>query len=434
MGHHEAVASPPVPEQATYREVFAVREFRALFGAQLLSVIGDQFARVALAVLVFERTSSAALTALTYALTFLPDLLGGPLLSGLADRYPRRSVMVSCDVLRAALVAVMAIPGTPLWVLGVLLFFLELGAAPFNAARAATLPSVLEGDRYVLGSAVSNLTYQAALLLGFGTGGALVAQVGTSEVLLADAVTFLLSGALIRFGVRARPTAPTGNDGSVWTDPFTRVATGARLVWRDRRLRALLAFGCLGSFYGVKEGLAVPYADELGGGPAVAGMLLAAAPAGTTVGMLVLGRWVRPDVRLRLLGPLAVLASGALVGCALRPGLAVTVALFTFSGLAAAYQLTANAAFVQSIPDASRGQAFGLAVTALRVGQGLAVLAAGVAAEATGPAPVIATAGALGVLAAIAAARALARATSPAVTHSRTAGPRDGLIRQARGS
>ena len=77
------------PEARTsYREVFAVGEFRALFSAQALSCAGDQFAQVAIAILVYGRTHSAFLTALAYALTYLPPIAGGPLLSGLADLFP----------------------------------------------------------------------------------------------------------------------------------------------------------------------------------------------------------------------------------------------------------------------------------------------------------------------------------------------------------
>lgn len=126
-------ADPDRP--ATFREVFAVAEFRVLFAAQLLSVVGDQFTRVALAVVVFARTGSAGLTALTYGLTYLPDLVGGPLLSGLADRYPRRAVMVASDLGRAVLVAAMAAPGLPLPALGGLLVAVQLLNAPFSAAR-----------------------------------------------------------------------------------------------------------------------------------------------------------------------------------------------------------------------------------------------------------------------------------------------------------
>src|SRR5947208_17102690 len=99
------------------RQLFAVPEFRALFAAFVASIAGDQLARVALTVLVFDRTGSAGLAGLTYALTVLPAIVGGPLLSGLADRLPRRRVMITCDVARAGLVAVMAIPALSLWVL-----------------------------------------------------------------------------------------------------------------------------------------------------------------------------------------------------------------------------------------------------------------------------------------------------------------------------
>ena len=80
----------PAEHQASYREVFAVGEFRALWSAQVLSYAGDQFAQVAIAILVYDRTGSAFFTALAYALTYLPPIIGGPLLSGLADLFPRR--------------------------------------------------------------------------------------------------------------------------------------------------------------------------------------------------------------------------------------------------------------------------------------------------------------------------------------------------------
>ena len=104
-----------VDERARYGDVFAEPEFRALWLAQLLSVAGDQLARVALTVLVFQHTHSALWTAVTYSVTFLPWLIGGLALAGLADRLPRRDVMVACDVTRAVLVAAMMAPGIPLW-------------------------------------------------------------------------------------------------------------------------------------------------------------------------------------------------------------------------------------------------------------------------------------------------------------------------------
>jgi hypothetical protein len=81
---------PPARATVTFREVFADREFRAIWLAELASIAGDQFARVALTVIVFHRTGSPLLTALTYAASYLPWLIGGLFLSSLADSYPRR--------------------------------------------------------------------------------------------------------------------------------------------------------------------------------------------------------------------------------------------------------------------------------------------------------------------------------------------------------
>jgi len=391
---------------AKYREVFAVQEFRALFAAHLLSVVGDQFARVALAVLVFDRTGSAGLTALVYALTFLPSLVAGPLLSGIGDRLPRRQVMVTADLARAALVAAMAVPGLPLPVVGVLLVLVEFLAAPFNAARAASLPLILEGDRYVVGSAVSNITYQLAQLAGFAGGGLLIAAVDPSGALLVDAATFAASAALVRFGMRPRPAPADGPDRRSW---WADLCGGAGLVWRDRRLRALVALACVSGCYITVEGLAVPYASSIGAGSVAAGLLMAANPTGAVVGMLMINRFA-PAARRRLLGPLAVAACVPLLACAWQPNLGVTFALWTASGVASAYQIVANAEFVRMVPDRRRAQAFGLAVTALLAAQGIGVLVAGVAADRIEPGVVIACAGVVGILLAAAAAAAWSRA------------------------
>src|SRR5215470_2263524 len=386
---------------ATYREVFAVRGFRALFVAHLLSAVGDQFARVALAVLVFDRTRSAGLTALTYALTFLPSLLAGPLLSGMADRLPRRSVMVVSDLARMVLVAAMALPGLPLLAVGALLVIVQILAAPFNAARAATLPAILDGDRYVVACTVSNMTYQLAQLAGFAVGGVLVGTLGPTEALLLDAATFAASAALVRFGLRARPAAAMARTArSRWSRDIT---DGAGLVWRDRRLRALVMLASISGFYITVEGLSVPYADEIGGGPATVGLLMAANPAGTLLGMALISQ-LAPEHRNQLLGPLAVAACAPLLGCALHPGLMITLALWALSGLASAYQVVANAEFVRSVPDSRRAQAFGLAVTVLVAAQGVGVVLAGTAADRDGPAMVVAVAGAVGMVAAALAA------------------------------
>lgn len=395
---------------ARYRDVFAIGEFRVLFAAHLQSVLGDQLARVALAVLVFERTGSPGLAALTYALTFVPDLVGGSLLAGLADRYPRRALMVACDVARAALVAVMALHGMPIWALCVLLVAVQLAGAPFKAARAAVLPAILAGDRFVVGNGVMNTTFQVGLLGGFAGGAPVVAGLGTGWALLLDAATFAVSAVLIGAGLRPHLPAEDPVAGRPRTT-LESLRAGISLVWRDRRLRALLALACLAGFYAVPSGLAVPYAAQIGEGTAAVGLLLAADPAGTAVGAVLLTRLVPPAWRLRLLGPLAVATSAVLLPTALAPGLWITVALWTLCGVLGAHDVVTSSAFMQKVPDESRGQAYGLAAAALRAAQGLGIALAGLLAEISTPAVAVGSFALVGVVVGIGAAISWRRAT-----------------------
>lgn len=396
-------------DRARWRDVFGHAEFRALFAAGVLSVVGDQLARVALSVLVFDRTASAGLTAVAYALTYVPDLLFGPLLAGIADRFPRRGVMIVTDLARAVLVAAMAIEALSLGVIALLLVAVQAFGSPFNAARAATLPVVLPGDHYVLGKAANDMVNQFSQVLGFGTGGVVVVAVGTSGALLLDAATFLLSALLLATGVSRRPVPArpevTGRQPS-WVGDLR---AGTALVARTPTLRSLIALAAVAGFYVTVEGLAVPYAAQIGGGPEAAGLLLAASPAGAVAGMWLITLW-SPEKRMRLLGPLAVAACLPLVFCATTPGLATTLVLWTLSGLASAYHLPASAAFVQAVPDHCRAQVFGVASTALKSSQGLGILAAGAVAERTSPSVALAIAGATGSVAALAAGRSWNRA------------------------
>jgi MFS family permease len=400
--------------QPTFREVFAVTEFRALWLAQLLSVAGDQLARVAMTVLVFDRTHSALWTALTYAVTFLPWVIGGLALSGLADRLPRRQVMVACDVARMVLLCVMALVSleaaspAALWGMVALLFVVTLLDSPFKSARSAMLPDVLPGERYVLGIAVTQTTLQVGMVTGFAVGGVVVAGLGVRTALLADAATFAASALLIQLWVRQRPAAAQQAVGR--RSQFAEMAAGVRLVFGDRTLRTVMLLGWLVAFYVVPMGLAAPYAASFRTSlpiPVSTGLVFAAGPFGTAVGAVVLGRLVGPASRQRLMGPLAIAACGLLALFWLRPDLVAALLIIAGSGACASYQLAANAVFVAAVPPERRGQAFGLANGGMQVTQGLWIILAGGAASANAVSPAVAIAISGGLGAVLAAALAI---------------------------
>jgi hypothetical protein len=98
------------------------------------------------------------------------------------------------------------------------------------------------------------------------------------------------------------------------------------------------------------------------------------------------------------MGPMAVLSCAVLIVAALRLNLVVSMALFALSNSFAMYQVAANTAFVERIPNEHRGQAFGLANAGLIVGQGVAFALAGAAAEVVPPSTVVALSGGIGAL------------------------------------
>jgi hypothetical protein len=290
----------------------------------------------------------------------------------------------------------MALPGMPLAALFALLLAASVLAPPFDAARAATVPDVLDGDRYVVGSSLSNITGQLVQVVGFVLGGAVVAAVHPRGALLIDAATFLVSAAFVRFGLRHRPAADAVGRPTLIAD----VVEGARVVFSSPLLRSIVLLAWSGAAFSVvPEGLAVTYARRAGEGALATGVLTAAAPFGTVVGALVVGRFVAPARRVRLMLPLAAATFVPLLATILGPPVWLAAVLWCCSGMGLAYQLPANATFVSALPAYARGRAFGLAQSGLQVFQGLSLAGGGALALVLAPSTVVAIAGVLGLVA-----------------------------------
>lgn len=389
----ESAAQPE--QKATFHDVFRPREARYLYAAFVLSLLGDQLAKVAISVLVYDRTSSPLLTAASYAISYAPWIIGGPVLSSYADRFPRRQVLIACDVARAAIVGCLALPGIPLPALIALLFIASLFAPPFEGARSATWPEILRGDAYVVGNAITVTTHQVGQVLGFLAGGALVAAMTARGALGLDAATFVLSAALVLIGVRPRPAPRNGSDAapSVWHE----TKAGIQLVFGDVQLRSivLLVWTAAGFSY-AWAGLAAPWANQLDGGARAVGLLLASGPVGMFVGGVILARLVSPATRRKVMLPLAVLAPLVLAPMMLIHELWLTLVFLAVSGAATAFNIPLNAIFVLAVPGEFRGRAFGIAQSGMQAAQGLGVLLAGAAATTLAPNTVVTLSGLIG--------------------------------------
>lgn len=378
-----------------YGRVFAVREFRAVFAAHLLSLLGVVVAEIALSVLVYDLTGSPLLSALAFALGFLPYVVGGTLLAGVADRLPARRVLVLCDLVCAACVLPMTLPGAHIAVLLALRCALAVVSPVFAGTRMATLADILgDGDLFVLGRSLLRIVSQGALLAGYGVGGVLLTVVSPRHALLITVVTFCASAGLLRFGTRRRPARAAASGGNTLV---TDSLKGARQVLADRRVRVLLfLFWVPPMFAVVPEALAAPYADDLGVGSVGLGLLMCALPVGTIAGELWAGARLRPAARERIALPLVCVTLLPYVGYALRPGLPVSLLLLFLSGAGSAYTLGLDQWFVRAVPEGLRGRAMTLLTAGLMTIQGVGMALAGVAAQFAGVAWTVAGAGVVG--------------------------------------
>ncbi|MEW9548144.1 MFS transporter [Nonomuraea sp. NPDC050783] len=391
------------PARAAYREVFAVGEFRVLFAGYTLFLGGETVKMLALSVTVYAGTGSSLLAALAYVAGFLPYALGGTLLLAYADRWPPRAVMAGYDLVRAAVAAVLAAGLLPPAATLVLVLVAGVPGAVAAAARSALLPDLLDGDRYVLGRAVFSMAAGGTQVLGFAAGGLLIAALGPYGALWITVASCLLSAALLRLRLAGRPGrgAATGH--------------AVRQTWRVNRallrrpaVRSLLLAQWLPPALVVgAEGVLVPYAARIGM-PDSAGLLFAAVALGMLAGDLTIGRLVTPERRERLAGPLALLLGAPLLGFVLSPGPVTAALLLAVSGFGVAYQLGLARRFLEAVPEAHRGQAFGLALTGTMTSQGLFAAGGGALGEVTAPGLAVGAAGAASLLAVLGLWRVLA--------------------------
>lgn len=374
----------PAPERpATFREVLGNTEYRAMYSSATASWFGDYLAKAAVTALVYKSTQSVAASAAAFATSYLPWVVGGPLLSALAERYRYRSVMVICDLVRMALIALVALPGTPVPVMIGLLFVVALANPPAQAARSALLPLVLTGDRLVIGLSLNQSTGQAAQVVGYMAGAA-IAPFYPRLALAFDAATFAFSALVLRLGVRDRPPALPETRRS---HLLRETAEGYQIVFGSRVLRAIAVIVFTSMWFAiVPEGLAAAWAADLVGQGRdrglYQGLIMVANPVGWIIGALLIGRLVQPDTRRQLIRVFAVLAPASLVASVTNPPVAGVALMAAACGFFVGGMLpAANALFVQVLPNGYRARAFGVMQSGMQVIQGLAVVLTGLLAD-----------------------------------------------------
>jgi predicted MFS family arabinose efflux permease len=381
-----------------YGAALRSREFRALLVSQLVSVCGTSVAAVALTILVYQRTGSPLLASLTFALGFLPFLLGGGLLSSVVDRVRPRRLVVGSNLACAALATATAVPGIPVGVLFVLLLALGTLQSLSSGARAALVRDSVSNDAYVPARSLFRIAAQLAQIGGNAVGGALLLVLTPSGALLVNATSFFLAAAVIRLRVADHDNEAAATGGALLRDSLR----GGREVFRHGELRRLLLLGWLVPMFSVApEALAAPYVAGHGGSSTLVGWWLVALPIGLIAGDVAGVRLLTYRQQRRLVAPAAAAGFVPYLVFAADPSIAASLALLVVAGACGLYSLGLDGRVRDAAPPELFARAMTLNQAGLMTLQGLGFVLAGALAQAVGPADAIAVAGCCGIAATV---------------------------------
>lgn len=354
------------------------QDFRRVWVSGAVSGAGDWIGLLALTLVVLEQTSSAGWAGAVVAAMTVPAVGPGQLLTSWLERMmSRRLILVVTDVVRAGVVVVAGVGVAAGWLgpFGVVVVAALVGlvSSPFDAVRAAVTPDTVPDDEYGLAVALTNMTYQLMVLVGYAVGGALVVWLGAAGALWVDAGTYVVSAVLL-----ARLQAGRGRT-VVEAKPLR---AAVRVMWQSGALRWTLVVLAASVLLRGLTSLAPAVATEsLDVGAAGAGWLAAAVGLGSLVAAAVVpaegssSRLLRAGSVL-VVGSSVVAAVLMFVGGGWAAGLAMVVA-----GVGLAASVPLSTVFGSVLPPAQRAAGFAVAFGVLRAMSALAPAVAGPVAD-----------------------------------------------------
>jgi hypothetical protein len=364
----------------TYRQLFGVREFRAIFAVQCLAVGSASVSSLALGTVTYDATGNPVLTGLA--------MFGGPLIRMIAswflvsasDLIRPRPALATLAVVTCGADLLQALPGLP-W--GLRFAILALPWVVLSATGGATLAlvaDILPEGSYVFGRATLNIAVGGMQIVGYGLSGILLLRLSTSALFLCAAAAAAIGIVIVARGVGHHPSRASG--GSV----VRRARATNRALLASPVLRPVFLAGWIpnGLIVGC-ESLFVPLAGRS------AGYLFATTAAGMLTGDILIGRFVSDRRRRALVEPLRFLLAVPYVLFLFHPALAIAAALGFVASISYAASLPLQERLVDRTSPGIRGQVLGLNSAGVTAMQGVAAVLGGLLTErlAGGPAAAI---------------------------------------------
>jgi len=337
-----------------------VPNYRRYFAGQLISLSGNWMQTVAAIWLVLSLTGSGVAVGLTTALQFLPMLLFGAWGGLIADRVPKRRLLIATQTLMAlpaiGLFAVTAAGVAAPWMVFLAVFSMGLVNAVDNPTRQSFVIEMVGADRVVNAVSLNSVIVQAARIVGPALAGVTIAAVGVVPCFALNALTFLaMILALWRMEperLQAAPVAPRERGA---------IRAALRYVRATPELAVPLALMALVGTLGFNFQVVLPLLARFsfGGGALAYGALVSAMAVGSIAGALVNGAHGRTGPRLIAGGALAFGLLALLGGAA--PSLALEIPVLAGLGAAAVtFAATINSSLQLAVSPEMRGRVMAL--------------------------------------------------------------------------
>jgi MFS family permease len=391
-----------------YLEVLRRRPaYRRIWLGSVVSLAGDWFTLIALYSLLNEYTGRGEAVGLMLFVRFLPAALLGPLAGVVADRFPRRRVMMICDVTRAFVVLGFLLVRGPadVWLLYVLTFAQMTAAAFFDPSEQASIASTVDPTEVVTANTLQGITWSAMLGFGALAGGATAALVGRDVSFVVNALTYVASALFIRgaevpYTPKPRPatwTAMVGLDdlreglARLRADAGVRRTIWVKTAWAIPGGGALVLYAMLG-----EREFAPGGHGELG-----IGVLLGMRGVGAFFGPLVARRLGgdTPAFLERAIGVAYLVTAFFWVAFAFSPTLLVAALMLSLAHTGISTQWVFSSSLLNlQVEDGMRGRIFGIDFMSYMLMLGLSSWAAGRVLDSWHVAPRTLMAGLSGVL------------------------------------
>lgn len=357
----------------TYRELFGVTEFRALFGVVCVRAGGSTVEGIALGTLIYARTGSPLFSALSMFGPSAAQVFGAATLMSWADRVRPRATIVAIGAAYSIVAVLLALPWPVWWLMAVALASGLIGS--FNGGvQWGLVREVVPLDGYVLARSIFTVAVGLMQILGFGLGGVLVNIIGSRTTLLLAAAIFAASSLSARLWLRERPKRAADRASVRMTWQENRVLLSSA----ERRACYLMLWVPNGLIVGC-EALFIPYT------PHRAGVLLAAAGLGMLAGDVLVARVLRPVALGRSAAKLYLLLAAPYLLFAFRPPWPVAAVLVVIASVGYGASLLVQQQLLHSIPESLSGHALGLQSSGTLTGQALAAALAGSLAQVLSP-------------------------------------------------